>query len=81
MHTNIHDKNVSESLLLIVPADYAWWPATFLVRNSWNTEEELNSLGEKNVPLLISHGIVDEIIPVRHGKHLLDTYKGSNKVR
>lgn len=38
-------------------------------------------MGEKNIPLMITHGVIDEIIPVRHGKSLFDSYKSPHKVR
>lgn len=46
-----------------------WRPGTWLIDNHWDNKKGIERIGEE-VPLLIIHGELDEIVPVTHGKEL-----------
>ncbi|KAK1933383.1 hypothetical protein X943_003420 [Babesia divergens] len=52
---------------------------TWLVTDFWNTEVSLQKMGP-TTPLLLIHGLLDEIIPVYHGKTLYECYKSDLKL-
>ncbi|ORM41884.1 Alpha/beta hydrolase domain-containing protein 17C [Babesia sp. Xinjiang] len=52
---------------------------TWLVSNFWDTEKALNEMGP-TTPLLIIHGLADEIVPVYHGQALYESYQSELKM-
>ncbi|GFE53225.1 hydrolase [Babesia ovis] len=52
---------------------------TWLISNFWDIEKALAQMGP-TTPLLIIHGIIDEIVPVSHGQRLFDSYKSDLKM-
>nr|BAN65354.1 hypothetical protein [Babesia bovis] len=52
---------------------------TWLVNNFWDTERSLANMGPQT-PLLIIHGLADEIVPVYHGQTLYESYKSDIKM-
>ncbi|GBE58994.1 hydrolase [Babesia ovata] len=52
---------------------------TWLVSNFWDTEKALHDMGP-TTPLLIIHGLVDEIVPVSHGQTLFESYNSDLKM-
>ncbi|GIX60676.1 hydrolase [Babesia caballi] len=52
---------------------------TWLVSNFWDTEKALREMGP-TTPLLLIHGIIDEIIPVYHGQTLYESYNSELKM-
>lgn len=55
-------------------ADYATKVGTLFIANYWDTKAELLMMSQVQVPLLCVHGRADEVIGVRHGIELFDTY-------
>ncbi len=57
-------------------ADFAWGYGVppFLVRHPFHTDEVLPTLG---VPIFISHGRADTIVPIAHGRRLHELVPGS----
>nr|PVC51096.1 hydrolase [Theileria orientalis] len=45
---------------------------SWLVDNFWDTEKSLREINT-NIPVLIIHGLLDEIVPVGHGKKLYES--------
>ncbi|CDR96918.1 Abhydrolase domain-containing protein [Babesia bigemina] len=52
---------------------------TWLVSNFWDTEKALRDMAP-TTPLLIIHGLVDEIVPVAHGQTLFESYSSDLKM-
>lgn len=55
-----------------IVAHYSYF-GTWVISNHWDTESCLSQL-RPSTPLLIIHGVNDEVIPVTHGRQLLDSY-------
>ncbi|EAN32637.2 Alpha/beta hydrolase family protein [Theileria parva strain Muguga] len=52
---------------------------SWLIDNFWDLEQALKDMSP-SVPLLIIHGLLDEIVPVSHGQRLYDSYESENKM-
>lgn len=52
---------------------------TWVVPNYWDTLLSLKHMGPET-PLLVIHGLADEIIPVYHGQTLYESYQSENKM-
>ncbi|PFH33266.1 hydrolase [Besnoitia besnoiti] len=52
---------------------------TWLITNHWSNASNLEKMGASSCPLLIIHGVDDEVIPTDHGRQLFETYKGEKK--
>eukprot|EP01057_Protomagalhaensia_wolfi_P000254 Protomagalhaensia_wolfi_Nauph_80__253@NODE_1142_length_1701_cov_8_526474_g872_i0_p1_GENE_NODE_1142_length_1701_cov_8_526474_g872_i0NODE_1142_length_1701_cov_8_526474_g872_i0_p1_ORF_typecomplete_len265_score24_65Hydrolase_4/PF12146_8/3_6e08DUF818/PF05677_12/9_1e08Abhydrolase_2/PF02230_16/1_5e06Peptidase_S9/PF00326_21/0_00019Abhydrolase_3/PF07859_13/0_019DUF1057/PF06342_12/0_15FSH1/PF03959_13/0_068Peptidase_S15/PF02129_18/0_08UPF0227/PF05728_12/0_19UPF0227/PF05728_12/2_6e03DLH/PF01738_18/0_24_NODE len=55
-------------------ADYATKFGTLFVENFWDSKAQLAVLARYQIPFLCVHGRADEVIGVRHGIELFDTY-------
>ena len=55
-----------------------WRVGTWLIDNHWDNKRGIERLGD-DVPLLIIHGELDEIIPVSHGKELFTSSSSRKK--
>eukprot|EP01054_Gregarina_sp_Poly1_P000409 Gregarina_sp_Poly_1__408@NODE_10_length_23460_cov_121_463087_g8_i1_p7_GENE_NODE_10_length_23460_cov_121_463087_g8_i1NODE_10_length_23460_cov_121_463087_g8_i1_p7_ORF_typecomplete_len376_score32_80DUF818/PF05677_12/1_1e12Hydrolase_4/PF12146_8/2_1e11Abhydrolase_2/PF02230_16/1_6e05Abhydrolase_1/PF00561_20/2_7e05DUF1057/PF06342_12/0_0041Peptidase_S9/PF00326_21/0_0011Abhydrolase_3/PF07859_13/0_0055Abhydrolase_6/PF12697_7/1_1e04Abhydrolase_6/PF12697_7/0_031Abhydrolase_5/PF12695_7/0_34FSH1/PF03959_13/0_ len=62
-------------------ADYATKMGTLFIANYWDTKDELLAISAKNIPLLCIHGRADEVIGVRHGIELFNTYMVSPAIK
>ena len=52
---------------------YPWAPVQWLMRNRYDS---LSKIGRCRVPVLMSHGTADDLIPLRLGRQLYDAAAG-----
>ncbi|EPR62673.1 hydrolase [Toxoplasma gondii GT1] len=52
---------------------------TWLISNHWSNAANLEKMGAASCPLLIVHGLDDEVIPTNHGRRLFEAYKSEKK--
>ncbi|CBZ52810.1 conserved hypothetical protein [Neospora caninum Liverpool] len=52
---------------------------TWLISNHWSNAANLEKMAVASCPLLIVHGLDDEVIPTSHGRRLFETYQSEKK--
>jgi fermentation-respiration switch protein FrsA (DUF1100 family) len=65
-----------DALVSVAAGHYPWLPVQWLMRNRFKS---INWAVDVKAPLLQFHGTQDRIVPIKHGKHLHESFASAQK--